>query len=419
MDDQVGRISAVARHQERTLFDSYDLPNALQSIEQQMLEQLDELSDERVLAQDPGDLANEIAAPWRVGVPRLLEDQIEVAEPPSPEKSVFDLLRRTYEDRGKEKGPTVEVRVPFDGHEGVFGWGGEEFKSKRPAATIRHSQLILTYTFDHDDDGQVGEQLRADLAEIEHCLTVITERVAPFNDALVSKALQRLEDRRARLRRDSEMIASLGYPLRRRDNSPNTYSVPMKRRVPVRRQEGPGQRPEALEPELALAEYDYILKVISNMALVLERSPQAFRTLGEEDLRTHFLVQLNGQYDGQATGETFNYEGKTDILVRVEGRNIFVAECKFWSGPKALGQTVDQLLGYTTWRDAKAAILVFNKNRNLSQVLAAIPEQMRSHPKSLRALDYPSETGFRYVFQHRDDAQREMTITVLVFDVPA
>ena len=25
----------------------------------------------------------------------------------------------------------------------------------------------------------------------------------------------------------------------------------------------------------------------------------------EEDLRQHFLVQLNGQYDGEATGETF------------------------------------------------------------------------------------------------------------------
>jgi hypothetical protein len=38
----------------------------------------------------------------------------------------------------------------------------------------------------------------------------------------------------------------------------------------------------------------------------------------EEDLRQHFLVQLNGQYEGQATGETFNFQGKTDILIRAE-----------------------------------------------------------------------------------------------------
>ncbi|MFM9616172.1 hypothetical protein ACKI18_46870, partial [Streptomyces niveiscabiei] len=62
---------------------------------------------------------------------------------------------------------------------------------------------------------------------------------------------------------------------------------------------------------------------------MMERSPTAFKTMGEEDLRQHFLVQLNGQFDGAATGETFNYEGKTDILLRVAGRNIFIAECKF------------------------------------------------------------------------------------------
>jgi hypothetical protein len=56
----------------------------------------------------------------------------------------------------------------------------------------------------------------------------------------------------------------------------------------------------------------------------------------EEDLRQHFLVQLNGQYEGRATGETFNFEGKTDILIRAERKNIFIAECKFWDGPDSL-----------------------------------------------------------------------------------
>jgi len=44
---------------------------------------------------------------------------------------------------------------------------------------------------------------------------------------------------------------------------------------------------------------------------VLERSPKAFAHMEEEHLRDQFLVQLNGHYEGQATGETFNAEGKT------------------------------------------------------------------------------------------------------------
>ena len=50
------------------------------------------------------------------------------------------------------------------------------------------------------------------------------------------------------------------------------------------------------------------------MTHVMERSPSAFATADEETLRQHFLVQLNGHFEGQATGETFNAAGKTDIL---------------------------------------------------------------------------------------------------------
>lgn len=85
-----------------------------------------------------------------------------------------------------------------------------------------------------------------------------------------------------------------------------------------------------------------------------ERSPKAFEQMGEEDLRSHFLVQLNGQYEGRATGETFNFQGKTDILIREGDRNVFIAECKFWHGEKQLLETIDQLLSYLSWRDTKA-----------------------------------------------------------------
>jgi hypothetical protein len=53
-------------------------------------------------------------------------------------------------------------------------------------------------------------------------------------------------------------------------------------------------------------EYEHVLDIIRGMATVMERSPKAFRTLGEDDLRTHLLARLNDQYEGTATGETFN-----------------------------------------------------------------------------------------------------------------
>jgi hypothetical protein len=58
-------------------------------------------------------------------------------------------------------------------------------------------------------------------------------------------------------------------------------------------------------------------------ALAALRRRQLLVSVGdkrEEDLRQHFLAQLNGHFEGSATGETFNYEGKTDILIRERGR---------------------------------------------------------------------------------------------------
>jgi hypothetical protein len=157
----------------------------------------------------------------------------------------------------------------------------------------------------------------------------------------------------------------------------------------------------------------------SSMVSVIERTPSVFVNMDEEGIRVHFLVQLNGQYEGQATGETFNGAGKTDILVRVGDRNIFIAECKSWDGPKSLRDAIDQFLGYATWRDSKMAIFLFNRTRQLSMVLARVPEVVGDHPAFVRRENYAAQTGFRFVLKRLDDPARELLLSVLVFEVPA
>jgi len=164
--------------------------------------------------------------------------------------------------------------------------------------------------------------------------------------------------------------------------------------------------------------YEEILDIMHSMTLVMERSPTSFVKMGEEDIRQQFLVQLNGRFEGAATGETFNYEGKTDILVRADGRNIFIAECKFWSGPKAYLETIDQLLGYLSWRDTKTCVAIFNRNKDLSNVLKSIRETTESHPNKKKGPDVLGETRFRYTFSNPNDANRELVMTVMAFDIP-
>lgn len=167
-----------------------------------------------------------------------------------------------------------------------------------------------------------------------------------------------------------------------------------------------------------MEQYEQALKIMQDMTLVMERSPDAFKTMNEEALRQHFLVQLNGQFEGKATGETFNMAGKTDILLREGERNVFIAECKFWKGSKAFGEAIDQLLGYATWRDSKTAILVFNRGTETSTVLAGIDATAKAHANFKRAVQWPHESGFRYVFHANGDINRELILTLLVFHVP-
>jgi hypothetical protein len=140
--------------------------------------------------------------------------------------------------------------------------------------------------------------------------------------------------------------------------------------------------------------------------------------MNEEALRQHFLVQLNGQFEGKATGETFNMSGKTDILLREGDRNVFVAECKYWKGPKGFGLALDQLMSYASWRDGKVAVLMFNRGVDTSTVLTGIDQVAKAHSNFKRVVSWPHESGFRYIFHSNGDTNREMVLTVLVFHVP-
>lgn len=270
---------------------------------------------------------------------------------------------------------------------------------------------------DHDAEA-VKAEFDREIEKIKQGLGWIAADVRPFNESLEADIRSAVDHRREKLLADRKLVASFGYEMRVREDAPRTYAVPTVRRRPSIRANRSGTEPFEPEPELPMEEYEHILGILSSMVSVIERSPEAFKTMKEEDLRSHFLVQLNGHYEGQATGETFNFEGKTDILIRADDKNIFIAECKFWDGPKSLSDAVDQLLGYANWRDTKTAILVFNRGKKLSTVLNKTPEVMTTHPNFKREIDVPAETKFRYVYSHRDDPNRELIIGVLVFEVP-
>jgi len=266
----------------------------------------------------------------------------------------------------------------------------------------------------------VRREIEKFVDDIKFHLDQIIVAAKSHNEAIADKIRSFIQQRKKRILERRQMVSSIGLPITQRDDAPKTYAVPHVRRK-AKLIAPPAPRTSFVpEPALDEKEYQNILSIMRSMVHVMERSPNAFRHSKEEDLRWQFLVQLNGQYEGRATGETFNYKGDTDILIREQDRNVFVGECKVWKGSGSLTSAIDQILDrYLHWRDTKAAILVFNRNKNFSDVLCQIQATVESHPCYKRTVGQTSETEWRFVFGNRDDPNREIHLSVLAFDVPS
>ena len=403
------------------LFYKYNLRATIENQGGGLTKAINALSEAQVLNTSQEDMLQYLIEKHRIN-PLVINDSGIQMDYNDAQIDVSRDFRRVIFDRDRPfyiTGTRVTFYVPFTGDSDLFHCQPSTHSLNPPRATVRSNELVFTYDLTNDRTTQVKDTFEEELNRTHAEVGRVNADVESFNAALPQNARQALNARREKLLQDRNLVENIGFPTRRRQNPPSTSVVPdVKRRV-TPRPPAASSTSFSPEPTLDMKEYEDILSILSNMVEVMERSPRAFKDMNEEDLRTHFLVQLNGQYEGQATGETFNYEGKTDILIRADGKNIFIAECKFWTGPAGLKEALDQLLGYTSWRDTKVALLVFNRDTNMSTVLSRVPETVREHPHYKSERPTNSETTFRYVFGHRDDAQREIIITVLVFDVPA
>lgn len=368
------------------------------------------------------DYRDYLIAKYSVNPPKILTDQIYQHEARDVDIDVSRDPLRVVRDRSRPayiRGTAITISLPFEGEAELFRYQPSTFTFNPPRGEIVGQEVRLTYEFTTPAPKSLKASFDRDLKSIQEYLQWVERDVSSLNQSLPQETSQAISRRKNKLLADRSMTAALGIPIKLRQDAPRTYTVPNVRRKPIiQRPSVSTTEPFQPEPALADSEYESILQIIQNMVTVMERSPRAFVGMNEEDLRQHFLVQLNGQYEGQATGETFNFSGKTDILIRVEGKNVFIAECKFWRGPKALTETIDQLLGYTSWRDTKTAILLFSRNKAFGDVLTSIPGVVKMHPCFKREAGTTGETVFRYVFHQLKDPNRELLLTILAFDIP-
>lgn len=260
------------------------------------------------------------------------------------------------------------------------------------------------------------ENIRSILQQYEN-VKVEVERA---NASLEQHVRNAFNARKQKIQKSSGVLASLGVPIKKSSAAPSTFSVPSPQKRKKLILDKPSVKEAGFSPEPSLDQVTYIdiLKLIHDVGKEFERLPSLYAGKEEEHLRDHFLMMLEPNFEGSATGETFNKTGKTDILLRHEGSHVFIGECKFWRGEKSFLATISQLLGYLTWRDSKAAVIMFVPNKDFSSVVDTAKEASPKHTNFLKHVDEKDETWFNYEFHLDGDRNRVAKLAVMLYHTP-
>jgi len=332
-----------------------------------------------------------------------------------------DFRRGLFPDENvRVQGTRIDIAIPFEGNQDLWEIRASTYSlSGYPEIEVRNNEIVFSISF--PDDSAQSSQLLAEIdrntKSLSEAVGYLKNDVTNHNNSAPNTIKQAVARKLTLAQSTTGAIAALGIPVKRVGEEP-TFTIPTKRRAISSALPSVTTGKYEPEPVLEEKEYQHILEILRSMSLVIERNPSSFASLDEEAIRDHFLLQLNGHYEGGATGETFNASGKTDILIREGNKNVFIAECKFWRGQKVFTEAINQLLGYLTWRESKCALLVFNKTKDSSAVRQKMHETMEALPE-YRKTEFRQLNGdSRYILVKASEPGKEIIVTTQLYDIP-
>ncbi len=405
------------------LFQQGDLRASLEHHAQGLLREIEAAQEEHVLKVDEVGWAEALADRYQVEPPSLKEDDVWMDEPEPVQVDVsWDHFGRVISDPSRPAyvpGHRTVVHVPFTGEKDALHLRPSQYTLNPPRGAVGDGELRLVIEYPDNTPADIRAQTDDFIKKVQQHVTAARGDIEYFNSGLLNQAQMAIRARRERVEKHRDHVASTGLPIGPPGERGKTHiaDVIVRRPAPVLPATRPDQ-PMDLEPVLADEVYEHILSVIRQHALSMEQNPGTYAGMGEEARRHVILDALNTHYAGAGTAEAFNFGGKTDIRVQHEGRNLFIAECKIWSGAKGFGETVDQLFGYQSWRDTKLAILMFVRERDLTAIIERARKALQDHPQFIEWRKAPSETELRALVSWKGDDRRHADLAVFFISTP-
>lgn len=282
-------------------------------------------------------------------------------------------------------GVTLSFSFPYSGDPVLFECRASSYSlSGYPQILIAGNFLTFEYSDDATNAAQptwrqsVISKLQKDASEIKRGIEFVNNDVIQFNRNLQATIYSSITQKKKNIEVLFKAVEAFDVSVEANAEGRRIIAVQKRNVLPI------AHSFDSSEPEYTITDdnYNEILKVIKHTASTWERTPNSFRHMGEEDLRNVLLASLNGLFFGKANGEAFRKDGKTDICIEAESRSAFIAECKMWTGEKAVPDALAQLDSYSTWRDCKTALIYFVDKQDF----LAIAEKMKNLLPKLEAI---------------------------------
>jgi hypothetical protein len=368
--------------------------------------------EESLKQADAEEWAGSLAHHFSVACPELRVDDVWMEEVRDVKVDVSrDQMRAIidpYSDAVRNfPGYRVVVHVPFDGEADVFKLRPSQFTYSPPYGRVQGSDLVLTIDYPRDTQPDIDARVQEFIGTVGRWLGFARADIDSFNKGLEQQAGQAIVARRQRIEQRDAHLAQSKIPVRRSgESAKKTYIAEVLVRLPAPSlpQNRADNNAPRLEPVLEERIFEHVLGVIRKQCLHIEQNPRTYVPMGEEDRRNVILSALTTHYDG-FSAETDNQGGHTDILARHDGRNLFICECKFWSGVE----------GFT---DTKLAIVMFVREKSLTGILKKARTTLAAHPQFVAWQDAGSETELRATMHWPLDDERRADLNVFFVHTP-
>ena len=311
------------------------------------------------------------------------------------------------------------VSYPFTGSWSIFRLRPSSFILTSADIVVDTNTKMVSFSFKvYNQD--VNEFKRAKDSEQGNAFANLqnaNDEVSLWNNSLAGMVNSYFHSIKTKYEKENNFFAAINVTVNK--NTASVFTAPTVKKRIIPQPIIPKNKEFASEPTMGKESYDDILRAIYDFGKNMEKKPSTYQNKDEEGLRDQFLLVLETRYEGTtATGETFNRGGKTDIILKYakDGSNLFVAECKFWHGASEFLKAISQLFDrYLTWRDSKTALLLFITNKEFSNVLTTIKNDIKSHPYFVKENGTRGESSFNYIFRLPQDKDKQVMFEVVAF----